>query len=233
MNIWLPILIGVAVAAFVVFLVLRKKKAKAESSWTLPTETRARRIMRSTTPVVSDKFKIYYESGQHRPSITQAFIDGVNKCDEKGLCAGYPVERNNMPCSVVVFDAEPDASGNPAFKVPIQAGNYYWNTETDKMRGQGGLFHYILVAGQLVGTGTPDGFICVVAYPQPGQENYFAACVEYEREHDLLIWFDMEKYEATKDHGTTGHPIIPECPGFGERKPIQMGLCKGIISSAG
>jgi hypothetical protein len=213
MNYALPIIICLAIAGFVVFLLLRIKNKRQDDAWKVDTESRARRIMAEVPAIKKGKFAVYYEKGLvARDAITEAFIVGVDRCDEKGRCVGYDVDRNNMPCSVVVFASETDSQGNPAFRVPIAPQNPYYGSEYDKGSPDGGDTHYILAAGQTIASGTPLGFICVVGYPPQGKESYFSTCAEYEREHDLLAWFNGEKYEATKYHGPgAGHPLII-CP---------------------
>lgn len=235
------ILIALAFAGVVAFLLLRKKKKKQDDSWKQSAETRAARIRMLVQPATTPAgWKVYFESGADPSVFSLPACDiGVEKTFQKGECAGYVVERSRHQISIVVFNSIPDSQGDPAYKVFVAPGNPYYGSEWDKEAGKGQeVDHYILAAGQTVGVGEPAGDIICIPH-HSGKEAHLSTVVEYEMEHVMLAWHDGPKFEETKTHGSgQGHPLIPDCPehkiqGFASR-PFT-GLCvdaKGVTQAS-
>ena len=216
---WL-IVVGI-IAGFVAFFLImrsRKKKAKVESLDEIDTESRAVRIMGSVQPVRSSNFTLYYEPGltDFAGSLAAVYV-GWERTNVKAECAPYPVNRNDLKLTAVVFKSELDSYGNPAFRVPIWPGNPYYGSEFDKGPVKpGSTIHYVLAAGQTFWVGSHNGgaIINLIGVPYaPNHLDYFSRLVEYEHEHVCLAFYDGPKYEATKYHQNgAGHPLIADCP---------------------
>lgn len=202
-----------ALVGFVFYLVWSEKRQKLADAWQLPSVTRALRIVkaqpRHATPIANQT--IIYEQGlPPRNSLGEAMNIGLERAFRKGECAGYPVNREWFPSTGVVLKSEMSDSGHPSFRVPIWPGNPYWNSDWDKMKGQGGAVHYVLAAGQMVAGGSPDGFIFIAPYVDDSFLDYFSTLCEYENEHNVYFLWDGIKFEETKHHLIGGHPIIPD-----------------------
>jgi hypothetical protein len=227
----------VIIGGVTAFILWRKKTKKVETAWHDDPSTRAFKLINSITPVASSLANVYFEPGTDRNSFSLASCDaGIEKAFEKGGCAGYPIDRPRHRISIVVFNSIPDSQGDPAFKVFIRPGNFYYNTEWDKEQGTGAeVDHYVLAAAQMVAVGEPYGDVIVVPH-HSGNEAHLATVVEYEMEHVLLAYYDGTKFEETKNHGQgQGHPLIPDCPGgaLGFASRPFTGLCGGAPDSVG
>jgi hypothetical protein len=209
------ILIFAAFTVFIIFVLHKRGKDKIRDAWKLGPESQAWMIMRKGTPIVGvNGRQVFYEEGLvHRAELLNAFDRGVLKADEKGRCAGYPVENNIFPTTAVILKSQlsPEAR-MPCFRVHIGATDPYYNSEFDMERGNpDNSAHYVLAAGQHIFSGAPSGFICILPYCESQYDEYFATAAEYEREHDVLFQFDGQRYEETKYHLSQGHPLIAEC----------------------
>jgi hypothetical protein len=211
------ILILVGLAALTLFILWRKKVKKAADSWKQGSFDRARAIMAEEPEFLTPKgYKVYFEKGAEPADFTFDAIDiGVEKTFEKCLCAEYNVDRSRHHIHVVVFNSiKAPESGIPAYKVFIGPGNFYYWSDWDMEKGKGQeVDHYILAAGETVGVGITYGDIIVVpSYGNDDNPEDLARVVEFEMEHVTLAYYDGDKYQETKFHGTGGHPLIPDCP---------------------
>lgn len=210
------ILALLALAGLVAFLFFGRKKKRLDEGWKQDPTSRAFAILRSITPVLTPNgHKVYFERGTDPKTFSLAAVDaGVEKTFEKCECAGYPVDRTKHKVVVVVFNSiiAPE-SGIPAYKIYIGAGNAYYGSEWDMEAGKGlEVDHYVLAAGQQIAVGEPFGDVIIIPH-YDGEDAQLSTVVEYEMEHVALAWYDGDKYEATKVHGSgQGHPLIPDCP---------------------
>jgi hypothetical protein len=84
----------------------------------------------------------------------------------------------------------------------------------------------------MIAAGEPYGDVIAVPHPQ-GQAQFLENIVDYEYEHIAYAFYDGDKYEQTKIHGSgLGHPIIPPCVPTGEafvsqRMVTDVVMCGG------
>ena len=200
MNDTLPIILSLAaVAALVIFLLMRKKAKKTD----IVTERLQAEIDkltgRTTTPlgvvILSDSPR----SEQFIAAVDAGFRLYQKIAEQEGY-KNYPAPEH---FTVLVFPAvtETDSSGNysPSFKVFLSPTDPYNGSVYDK----GG---YVWAAEQVIGL--DDGIFAVA------ENNNFEYCknATYNGLEHLLLWYcDRQRFEATKDHSQTGgHPIITD-----------------------
>lgn len=232
-GIIIGILIAAAIGGFVFWRIYARNKKKADNAWKADPFGRALRIINSTTPAITPNgHKVYFETGTDPATFSLPACDvGVGKTFEKAECVPYPVDRSVHRISIVVFRAEQDSQGDPAYRVFISHTNPYYQSEWDK-GGKAGLEvdHYVLAAAQNVAVGEPYGDVIVVPH-HAGREAHLATVVEYEMEHIIFSWHDGPKFDATATHINGGHPLIPDCPGTAVglvSRPFK-GLCMGAM----
>ncbi len=231
MNGWI---VGVIiVAAFVVgvgFMLYRKTKHREANDAERNTLSRALEIMDKVTPVNTPSgWNVYFGEGTKREGFSLAACDaGIENSFAKAACAGYAVDRTRHRINIVVLPSFPDSQGDPAFKMKLGHSDPYRNSPWDQATCPGDeCEHWIKVAGAMVTIGEPHGDTIVIPH-HSGQEDHLARICDYEAEHFLLARHDGPRFEDTKYHIGSGHPILAECAPTGARfvaPPPFTGLC--------
>lgn len=231
---WVIGVLALAAIAGITLFILGRKKAKKEADlWKLPAFDRARKIKEIVAPVKTPAgHNVYFEQGTDRSVFSLPACDaGIEKSFQKAECAGYVVDRSKHNISIFVFNSEPDSNGDPAYKIFIKPGNYYYGSEWDKKAGQGEeVDHYILAAAETVAIGDPLGDWIVVPH-HSGKEAHLSTVCEYELEHISLAYHNGPRFEETKNHGNgQGHPLLSDCPGMAmfTSRPFK-GTCGGAV----
>jgi hypothetical protein len=212
------LVIGALVAVVLIILWLRKKK-RADNAWKEPTFKRATELIKgSPAQTTPGGIKIYYEKGVAQ-DLDHAICDRAYENVFKKLeCNGYTPNRTRHDPKIVVLNSilSPE-SRTPCYKIFIRPGNYYYGGPYDMEAGKGEeADHYVLAAGEMIAAGTPYGDVIAVPHPQ-GQAQFLENIVDYENEHIAYTYYDGDKYEETKNHGSgIGHPIIAPCVPTGE-----------------
>lgn len=187
-------LLIVGLAAFVIYLVVRKKNR------TVSTSERVQKLKPGFRTALGVEVRL--ESGATCDLQSQEAIEvGLTKAFAKARCAGYTralLHSNYIFAVLKSYDL--DSTGMPALREP---DGDYDGTIYDKG-------DYILAAGRMYSAGD-KGNIIIVPEHTFGY-GHLQLTAEYEAEHVILAWNDGDEYERTKFHTeATSHPIIPEC----------------------
>jgi hypothetical protein len=211
----IPILVMAGLAAVVLIILYLRKKKRSDEAWKESTFARTIALMKRVTPVVTPGgVELYYEEGVTR-NIDMASVDeGREVVFRKLECAGYVVNRGQHSAKICIFNSElSPESRTPSFRVFIAPGNPYYGGPYDMAPCPGQeCDHYVLAAGEMVAAGEPYGDVLAIPHPQ-GDNAFLKTIVDYETEHIGYAWYDGDKFEETKIHGSgLGHPIIAPCP---------------------
>ena len=209
------IVMALLVGVVVYFLWLRKSK-KDKNAWKQSTFARTMALMKRVEPVLTPGgVQVYYEEGTVRDIDLTAIDRGRENVFRKLECNGYTPNRAQHRPKVCILNSElSPESRTPSFRVFIAPGNPYYGSEYDMAPCPGQeCDHYVLAAGEMVAAGEPFGDVLAIPHPQ-GDNAFLERIVDFEYEHIGYAWYDGDKFEETKVHGSgTGHPIISPCPG--------------------